>query len=222
MNQIMTLMGSIGAAGMDVETPTEVQDASHKFNKSLLAYTISLANSSLGLFGGNDMLEKVKSVSLSNTNLLVDGFLQAHGMYAERIEKKDKSVFDDLPIRPSTPSEKISDENLQILWMHLKKLRKNSLKYKLACSKSGHKSLSQVNIPDSLSKSLETIRGILKKNNVDKKTFTNVVIDLAKSIPGIIKLFEQLLPANMKLDTGNCLSDESLDKIRNNVENYLF
>lgn len=221
MNQLMNIMSSIGASGMQVESPEEVQKASHKFNKSLLAYTISLHNSSLGLEGGKDMLEKVKAAALANNNFLVEAFLQAHAIYRDRIESKDKSVFESLPIRPKKESSEIEDENMKILWMHLKKLRKNSLQYKMACSKSGHKSLGQLNIPDSITKSLDVVREILKKNNVDKKTFINVVVDLGKAVPGAIKMFEQFLPNNMNLNTDN-FSEDSMSFVKEKIEKYLF
>ena len=214
------MFSSIGAAGMSAESPEEVQKASHKFNKSLLAYTISMHKSSLGLHGGESMMSKVKEAALSNNTFLVDAFLQAHSMFGERIEKKDKGVFDDLPIRPKKNSDEISEQNLTALWAHLKKLRKHSLQYKMVCSKVGHKSLGQLDIPESINTSLQKIQDIFQKHKVDQDTFTNVIVDIIKEIPSMVKIFDQVLPTGMNLNTS--VSEESIEKIRTYVGKYLF
>lgn len=182
MEMIEKLMSAFGGFGMDNVVDKNQKKALDDFNKLCLEFALKL-DASVGIDKSDTILRVVVQVAKHSDSGVVDQFSRLLNSKRDLYEKKNPAFLELFPVHSKVEYDDMDSNTKASVWAYMDSLVKKADAYKMACKANPIEDLKKVKLDGIFGETLDDIREVFKKNNVDIKKMLKVTGEVFDCLP---------------------------------------
>lgn len=212
LEKAMSMFGGVGLESVRDKAQKEALD---KFNKLCLEFALKL-DASVGIERSETILKIVVQVAKHSDSAIADNFLRMLRQHSEAFEKKNPSFLELFPVKAKVPYEEMNSQTRASIWAYFSSLQKLAMAYQKANEDNPLEDLKNIKLDSMFGETLEEIREVLDRNNVDCKVMIKVIGEIFDKLP-IDDLISQVPSGALPSELGVDLSELSQKKMKDQI-----
>ena len=219
MEMIEKMMGMFGGFGMKDVQDKNQKEALDKFNKMCLEFALKL-DGAVGIERSETILKIVVQVAKHSDSAICDNFLRMLRTHGEMYKNKNPSFLELFPVKSKVEFKEMDSQTKASIWAYFASLKKLAEAYKKTVDENPLEDLKNIKMDALFGDTLDDIREVLRKNNVDCKKMVKVVGEIFDTLP-IDDLVSQVPTGALPKELGVNLDDLKQNAMKDQIMKLL-
>ena len=216
---IEKVMSAFGGFGLDKVVDKNQKAALDEFNKLVLEFALKL-DAAVGVHKSDTILKIVVQVAKHSDSGVCDQFIRMLKSKRELYDARNPAFLELFPVHAKVEYKDMDSNTKSNIWAYMESLTKKAEAYEKACKENPIEDLKKVKLDGLFGDTLDDIREVLEKNNVDLTKMISTIGEIFDCLP-IDDLLSQIPMGALPKEMGVNINDLKQKEIKKQLLVFL-